>query len=355
MSTDAKDSCRFNVVAWNARVVLLSSAAVIASVVSGCATPPAPQAPASTSTKVIEPVGAQTYATGAIALKQGNVADAEQQLKEAIKVNPELRMPHIKLGEIYRNRQDYQQAVPHLEAVAKLDPYNQENMYFLGLSYQLLERFQDSALAYLRALKLDADDSKSTVNLGAVYYKLGQSDPAIFYLQRATELDKDNPKAWSNLGVALDGKGDLPGAESAYRRALELDPASTIVMQNLTTNLLDQNRADDAASVATALTERLPSAGSFRVLGSTLARAKKWTQAQAAFDRALAANPRDAATLAAMGDMNIARYVDGLELDDALRVQALDQYRASLALEPNQPQLLDKVKQFAVAGGFNRK
>jgi len=96
--------------------------------------------------------GIKTYVSGANALKSGDVKAAEVQLKNAIKENPELRMPHIKLSEIYRQRNDFEQAVPHMEAISKLDPYNQQNMYFLGLGYQLLGRLQDSALAYLRAL-----------------------------------------------------------------------------------------------------------------------------------------------------------------------------------------------------------
>ena len=306
------------------------------------------------NTTGINTPGIKTYVSGAIALKSGDVKAAEVQLKNAIKENPELRMPHIKLSEIYRQRNDFEQAVPHMEAISKLDPYNQQNMYFLGLGYQLLGRLQDSALAYLRALKLDVVDPKSTVNLGLVYYSLGQIDPSIFYLQRATELDKSNPRAWSNLGVALDGKGDLPQAESAYRRAIELEPKNATTLSNLTNNLLDQNRPEDAAAAALELTERAPSPAAFRVLATTLTRAKKWSQAQAAFDRALTGNPRDFQTLEAMGDMNIARYVDGLELDDALRQQAVEQYRASLALKPDQPKLAEKLKKYATAGKINK-
>jgi len=344
------------------KAVLASSVALSCALVlmSGCAAPNATGGSTGGATggranASQEQQGVREYVDGARSLKSGDIAQAETQLKKALDANPNLRMPHIKLGEIYRERQDYQAAVPHLEAVAKLDPYNQLNHYFLGLSYQLLNRLQDSALAYLRALKLDAKDNKSTVNLGLVYYSLGQIDPSIFYLERSTQMDPSNPRAWSNLGVALDGKGKLSEAETAYRKAIEIDPGSVTTLSNLTNNLLDQGRAEDAAAAAVELTERAPTAGSFRVLGSTLARGKQWSRSQAALDRSLSMNPRDFATLNAMADMNIARYAQGLELDDSLRVAAVEQWKASLALKPDQPMVQQRVEKHATPAALKNR
>ena len=101
------------------------------------------------------------------------------------------------IGEIYRERGQYDRALPHDQAVARLDPYNFLSHYNLGLTYHLLNRLQDAATAYLHSLDLRPSDVKSNMNLGLVYLAMGDNANSIKYLQRATQLDPNSAVAWS--------------------------------------------------------------------------------------------------------------------------------------------------------------
>jgi len=102
--------------------------------------------------------------------------------------NPDLRMPHSVLGDIYFSGGNLERALVQYKEMVRLDPYAAVNHYRLGLTYQLMHKLQDAAAAYLRALQLDPRDPKTNMNLGLVYLALNQEEDALKYLRRATEL-----------------------------------------------------------------------------------------------------------------------------------------------------------------------
>jgi tetratricopeptide (TPR) repeat protein len=124
------------------------------------------------------PAAVDLYVRAMEAYNQGDRAAAIAGLIDATQANPELRMAHSMLGDLYREQGAYARAAPHYEAMTQLDPYHLDNHYRLGVTYHLLARLQDAAAAYLRALQLNPQDMRSNMNLGLVYLSLGQLDDA---------------------------------------------------------------------------------------------------------------------------------------------------------------------------------
>jgi tetratricopeptide (TPR) repeat protein len=311
--------------------------AAAAAALGGCAQ----QSPTATA-----PAGVDYYVQGVREARAGNTQQAVADYEKAVAANPNLRMPHALLGDAYRARGDYEMAANQYEAVVRLDQYAVNNHYNLGLTYQLLNRLRDAAGAYLRALQLDPKDVKSNMNLGLVYLALDQKDDALKYLRRATELDPTNAQAWSNLGVALDVNGDVAEAEATYRRALELDSNNVVTLQNLAQNLISQNKATEALVIMDRVLERDQSPASRTRYANALAAAKRYDEALAQFDTVLKDNPRYTPALNDKGFALIHKYVDGLELDAALRNSAMDLWRSSLKLNPNQPRIAEAIQKW---------
>ena len=316
------------------RVVLLALAAALA---SSCA--PQRRSPESQAPEAIE-----FYVRGEQARRAGDAATAEREYKAAVQRNPNLRMAHSRLGDMYKARGDYSGASRHYDSLARLDPYNASSHYNVGLAYQFLNRLQDAAAAYLRALNLNPSDVKSNMNLGLVYLALGQVDDAVKYLQRATELDPRLAVAQSNLGVALDARGDAGQAEQRYRRALELDSNSTTTLQNLAANLITQGKAGEAVTVMEQVIRRTDTPATRKRYGDALAQARRYDEAVQQYDAALKRDPRYWPAMNEKGFVLIRQYRDGLELDDAKRKGAIALWRDSLKLNNNQPAIRQQVE-----------
>jgi tetratricopeptide (TPR) repeat protein len=315
-------------------------AAICACLLAGCATQPS----------VNE--GVDLYVRGVQASRAGQREQSIALFERAVAVNPELRMAHVLLGDAYRLKGDYERAAAHYRAATQLDRYAFANHYNLGLAYQLLNRFQESAAAYLKAIELNPRDVKSNMNLGLVYLALGQLDSAVVFLQRATQLDPSNAQALSNLGVAMDSRGNLLEAESIYRRALELDSKNLVTQQNLAQNLISQNKGAEAIVIMEQVVRQSDTPPVRKRYSDALVAVKKYDEAIAQLDLALKTDSRYILAINGKANIMLRKYMDGLQLDDKLRTGALELWRSSLRLNPNQPQISEAVRRWENPGLF---
>jgi Tfp pilus assembly protein PilF len=294
----------------------------------------------------VRPRGVDYYIAGVKAYNTGDQHTAQAQFEHATQVNPNLRMARSMLGDIYRSQGDYDRAREQYEFLARLDPYDADNFYRLGVTYQFLQRIEDAVACYLRALDLRPKDVRSTTNLGLCYLVLNQKDDAVKYLRQATELSPDWADAWTNLGVALDAQGDLVGAENAYKRALELNRNENVALLNLGANLIRQGKGEEAVSVMEEAIKRVDDAPTRTRYGHALALVKRYADALPQYQFALKFDPRYYPAYNERGATLIAQYEQGLELQDDLRQQAVDAWQTSLKIYPNQPALDEAIKRW---------
>jgi tetratricopeptide (TPR) repeat protein len=86
--------------------------------------------------------------------------------------------------------------------------------------------------------------------------------------------------------------------------------------------------------------------------GDALALGKKYDQAIEQYDHALKSDPKYLPAINEKGFTLIRRYSDGLELDDAQRRAALEVWRSSLKINPNQPRVAEAVRKWEKPGLF---
>lgn len=317
-------------------------------IVSGCASrePVTDAAKAKTG----DPLrGIDLYAAGAQAYRRGDREAALAQLSQAVRQNPNLRMAQSMLGDLYRTKGDYRNAATHYEKAAELDPYTLSNHYNLGVMYQYLNRLKDAAAAYLRALDLNPRDLKSNMNLGTVYLALGQTEDAVNYLERATMIDPASGEAWSNLGVAYDSRGKTALAEKAYRKALEHD-SSPIIMMNLGSNLVSQGRAAEAVNVMKEVVARSNTAAAHKRYADALILSRQYDQALREYDTALKLDSNYTPAMNDKGFLLLKQYKAGLELDEEKLKEAVSLWKVSLRVNPNQPKIVQAVKETEKGG-----
>jgi tetratricopeptide (TPR) repeat protein len=293
-----------------------------------------------------KPKGEEDYVEGTLALERGDKDQALQSLLSATQKNPNLIIARSRLGDIYRDRSDYTHAAEQYEAVIKLDPYTSKNYYNLGITYQFLNRLKEAAEQYLHALQLDPKDARSSMNAGLCYLSLGQQDESLKYTQEATVLSPNLPAAWTNYGVALDAAGKYLEAEAAYQKSAELDASNPLNLYNLGSNLVEQKKYKQALTILEPLSQTHDSPPTRKRLGDAYAGLNRGNDALREYATSVRQDVNYYPALNEMGRILIDRYKQGLELDERQRDSAVQMWKQSLRINPNQPGVQAQVKKW---------
>lgn len=301
------------------------------------------------ATQTAGPKAVDQYVEGVQALKRGDQTAAIGKLETAVEKNPDLRMARTVLGQIYRDRGEYDNAARQYEALSRLDPYTVSNRYYLGVSYQLLRRYNDAVQAYLAGLAVDPNDFKCNMNVGTVLLATGDVDNAIKYLDKATQLDAKSAAAWTNLGVALDARGSAVLAETAYRRAISLESNTPSAMANLANNLLTQQKTGEATYLWEEVIKTKPSPFNRTRLAEAYLQGGELASAEPIVNDVLKADPRFVPAINARAKLLIKRYEQSGFTDDKARTAAVETINRSLSLNGDQPAIKKLKDQYATA------
>lgn len=293
-----------------------------------------------------------SYVQGVMAYQSGDTNKAMANLQEAVNKKNDLVMARSMLGDLHRQRSEYDAAREQYEALTRLDPYGHQNHYRLGLVYQFLNRLQDAAASYLNALNLKPEDAASNMSLGTVYFALDRPQDALRYAQRATELDPKSAAAWVNFGLILDANNEFPKAEQAYRKSLDLDSDNAMTRLYLGENLLAQKKFPEARSVFAELVRVQDSPLHRKRLGDAHYGERNFAEALNQYQAALKLDPNYYPALNEMGATYIADYEKGLTLDDTKRKAALDAWQQSLAINRAQARITALVQKYSKAPMF---
>jgi tetratricopeptide (TPR) repeat protein len=128
------------------------------------------------------------------------------------------------LGDSYREKGDYQQAIVELSKAIELDPDYDWALAHRGESYRMIDEI-DLAIADLdRAIELDPEYSWALASRGECFYEKDDYAKAIEDLTRAIDLDPDYEWAFAHRGNAHRMNSDYETAIKDFDRAIELDP-----------------------------------------------------------------------------------------------------------------------------------
>lgn len=189
-------------------------------------------------------------------------------------------------------RRDYTAALDHLRGAIALNPGVALWQTHLGAVLRATGALPQAIAAHRRAIALDPRLAVAHNNLGNALRAAGEAEAAEAALRQAVRLAPDYVEALVNLARLLRECGRLGDAEIACRRALELRPDYSGTKGELGALCWSRGDFAGAARWFGAVCEACPAdAEAAMALGQALEGLGRFTEADGAYDRAIALAP----------------------------------------------------------------
>ena len=201
----------------------------------------------------------------------------------------------------------------------------------------------DQARGFELVLQREPDNQTALKGLVDAQIKLGDIKGAIPAIEKLAALNPNQPQYALLLAQAKIRTGDVAGGEAAYRAILKTKPTDNLALQGLVLTLLQQQRPDEAVSFLQSTLKEVSKTESKAesadvtslqlLLGEVYANQKRYDEAIATYDRAIAENKQDVRPFLAKGSVLAVqkRYDDALaQYDRATAVDSKD-FRPVLA------------------------
>jgi tetratricopeptide (TPR) repeat protein len=285
---------------------------------------------------------------GDVALAENNLDVALAEFKDAVKLDPRLAEGHRKLGSAYRRAGRLDDAAESLEAAVQLDPFDFGAFFELGEVYRLLDQMTQAIRAYVMACKLQPREFQPRFRLATAYHRGGDLEQAIEQYNEALKVEPRSAHAWSNLGAAYGARGLDYEAIRAYKRSLECETNQPVVLVNLATVYLNQERFATAQRTLVAALRIAPNLSlAHERLGYCHWRGQRYDEAATDYQTAIELNEKNSRAFAGYGVVRMTQYLKDPE-QVAYRAEAIESWHRSLEVDPDQPKLRALIQKYRV-------
>ncbi len=223
--------------------------------------------------------------------KLGRMDTANDYYREAIQLDPSKAAPHRNLGFNLLTEKDYTGADPELREASRLDPGDPFAHYYLMLLALATNRDEEAADEAARAGNLVNTNADIAIVLVEAQIRAGHANDAMAGIQHLESADQLPLSREYQLGALFAQKGLYSQAVYCFRRIASIQP-SWQNRYNLALALLYVNQPDEASTLLTRLHKDQPSnANILMYLGAAYEMLQKMPEALDAYRAALAVDP----------------------------------------------------------------
>ncbi|MEI8196768.1 MAG: tetratricopeptide repeat protein, partial [Phycisphaerae bacterium] len=236
----------------------------------------------------------------------------------------------------------------------KLEPFNFDAHYELGLMYQYLKRFEAAITAYQKAVEIRPLDPHANMNLAMVYTQMDQPLRGLGYAQRAVNGDDQSPLTHANLGVLYSQIGYSELAIDELQKAIELNSKEPQVFLALIGEYIKLKQYVPARNVADAGCKISPTAALHERLGTCLYFLGTYEEARTAFENALKLDETYYMALNGLGATAMRQALQATPANVNLARQAVAYWQRSLKVNPNQPNIKGLLEKYTGKLGLDK-
>jgi tetratricopeptide (TPR) repeat protein len=235
---------------------------------------------------------------GSVLLQQGRIGEAVEDLRAAVRVDPDQFDAQYNLGLALFQQGRTQEAIDRYLQALQLNPASDQAHRSLGDALLRQGKTDDAIFHYRAAMRINPDDADNHNALGNALSQQGWPQEALTEYREAVRLDPADADAQYNLGVALSREGRTQQAIDHYRAALRVNPAFEGTHDSLGNALFQEGRIRDAIIEYRAALQINPAyAPAHNNLGTALLREGQTAEAIQHFQKALDLKPGNVAIL----------------------------------------------------------
>ena len=156
--------------------------------------------------------------------ESGKWAEALRELRAAVRINPYNSDWYYNMGLTLDAMNKYKEAVKAYQRALSLCPDDVETLTCLGVDCTQLERYKEALNYFEQAQQIDPDFEPCYCYRIATYSRMEQHDQAeqMFYLAR--QIKDKCPTCDFNIGESLFARGEYDRAIASWQQTLELEP-----------------------------------------------------------------------------------------------------------------------------------
>jgi tetratricopeptide (TPR) repeat protein len=162
---------------------------------------------------------------GQIYIELDRFEEAVGECRAALEIDPEYGAAIFTMAQAYRKLKKPDEAAAGFRRLIQLDPKDPKPHMHLGEISIDAEDFDAAISHFEEAIAVDPEHSAVAHNLlGSAYLEKKMLEPAEREIRRSLEMRAQMPDAHYNLGLLHEEKGDLQSAEDEYRKEIEIHP-----------------------------------------------------------------------------------------------------------------------------------
>lgn len=204
-------------------------------------------------------------------LSAGDTARAERSLEQILERHDDYWPAALELGRLRLRLRRVPEALPPLEAAARLAPNEYKTRSLLGQAYALAENLPAAEREFLAALVLEPGDFQSHYNLGRLYRLQDRFEEARVHLLSALEhapASRDLSRVEQNLAMVLLALGRRSESLPHLEAFLKARPERQDLRMQLASTQFALSLYDEAlASVEQALATGFDTSGAYYLKG----------------------------------------------------------------------------------------
>jgi len=220
-------------------------------------------------------------------------AEAIAEYRRAITLDPKLTPAQLNLG-LELLDSDPASAADSFRRAAELLPGQSRPLYLLGQALERGGKRSEAIQQYHAALSITPKDDAILFALSRALLADGQFAPAETNFRQLLELKPDSAQAQLGLAESLLSQQKTAAAAESLGDYLQKVPDDTHARFELAVALESLNRFDDSLHELDQLDQRAaPASDSLKLRGGIYIQQKKWSDADASLQKAVAASPGD--------------------------------------------------------------
>jgi cytochrome c-type biogenesis protein CcmH/NrfG len=151
--------------------------------------------------------------------KRGNSAEAIENYRAALKIDPQLPGLHFELAEMLHTlstAEGRQEAESEYKAALQVNPFDEQSECRLGDIALQRDDLKEANERFTRALQLQPNDPEASIGLAKVFMTMDQPQKAELLLQHALELDPTSALAHFRLSTIYRQTGRSADAKREF-------------------------------------------------------------------------------------------------------------------------------------------